>query len=89
MLKIFIEKLKCFKSVVKTNHQIRKGRGEVGNGIMEGNAVLYQWQAYFYPTWYHAYFWCCVRTTVTVYKVGYSQQTRLRFKYAVNLVNIL
>lgn len=27
--------------------------------------------------------------TVTVYKVGYSQQTRLRFKYVVNSVNFL
>lgn len=81
--------LYVFSENKSTNHHNRKGKGAIGNGIIESNAVLYQWQAYFYPTWYHANSWCCVRTTVIVYKVGYSQQTRLRFKYTVNLVTIL
>lgn len=60
------EKLKCY--VCSGNKSplshVRKEKGELrmGNGVTERNAVLYQWQAYFYPTQYHAYFWCCVRT---------------------------
>lgn len=61
------EKPKCYKSVVgmkSINHHARKGKEKLrmGNGITERNAVLYQWQAYFHPTQYHANFWCCVRT---------------------------
>lgn len=58
------EKLKCYKSVVeiKVHKPCKESKRRMGNGVTERNAVLYQWQAYFYPTQYHAYFWCCVRT---------------------------
>lgn len=47
MLKVSIEKKVC-----RSSHKERKGRRE---NITERSAVLYQWQAYFYPTQYHAY----------------------------------
>lgn len=50
----------CNEKKFRDQH-VRRGKGGTEN-TTGGNAVLYQWQAYFYPTQYHAYFWCCVRT---------------------------
>lgn len=46
MLKVSIEKKFA-------DHHARKGKEE--GKILQRSAVLYQWQAYFYPTQYHAY----------------------------------
>lgn len=89
------EKLKCCKSVVEIksiNHQPpckERKRTQNGKWSYRKKCSSVSMASVFLPHSVSCILLVLCQNTVTVYKVGYSQQTRLRFKYVVNSVNFL